>query len=194
MKTFINLLFTISIISCSPFEQHEPTMIEKQEVYNSLVYDQKIINDFPKYDTLAHVLLIHLDTIIKYKNCNNYVTVVGGNGKQSKQLRKENCYMFFNGNDNYDIRKIPQFLSSSVSRLWFLIDKPQIEICKEKRPASLIIKKIFKQRENRILECHFLYWNLNTSNNTDSFDLVKDTALTKNCIYRIGVTTYNSGW
>lgn len=102
--------------------------------------------------------------------------------------------MFVKGNENYDIKKIPGFLSSRVNRLWALIDKPQLEMCKENRPASLSIKKIFKERENQILECHFLYWNLNTSYNNDSFDMIKDTALSKNCIYRIGITTNNSGW
>jgi hypothetical protein len=193
MKIFCYTILIISLSSCALFGRHEPTIAEKQEAFKAVALDQKIIADFAKYNALAGILLLNLDTIIKYKNSNNYVTVID-NHEQSQLLREENCFMFLKDNDYYDIKKIPAYLSQSADSLWTLVDKPEIEICKDKMPASLVIKKTVKKRENGILECHYLYWNLKAFDNYDSFDIVKDTLLAKDCIYRIGITTDHSGW
>ena len=138
MKHYFYIIFTTFVISWNLSCNSEPTMNEKREVFKTVAFDKEIIADLTKYDALASILLSNLDSIIKYKNARNYVIVIDNN-EQSQQLREENCYMFFKGNDNYDIKKIPDHLSLIVDSLWLLIGQPLINICKEKEPASVRI-------------------------------------------------------
>lgn len=180
--------------SCFLLVPYEPSKEEKEDVFKTVKWDKQILTDFSKYDSLAQILLSNLDTIINYKNKTTYVTIIEGGGKETKKLANETCYAFFDGNDYYDIKKIPPYLSSKVDSLWILVGKPEIKICIEKRPANLSLRINFTERKNNVLECHFLYWRLTDFDNHDSFYLIKDTALSKDCIYRIGITTDNSGW
>lgn len=191
MKSFlIAFISPIFLWSCGPYE---PTITEKKQVFKNISYDKKIIAGYEHYNDLAQLLLNNIDTIFKYKNARNYVIMVNGD-KQTKQLKSENCYTFLNGNDRLDIKNIPTYLSGRADSLWTVVGKPVIELCEKQEPALVSIQINFTKRDNNILECHFLYWNLKGTHNNDSFDFVKDTSLSENCIYRIGITTDNSGW
>jgi hypothetical protein len=193
MKFIILCLFTVLLLTACSLEPYQPTKEEKEEVFKAATYDNKIIDGFPKYDSLAQILLANLDTIIKYKNSKNLVGFVTRHG-DSIALKEETCYEFFDGNPNYNIKTFPQFLFSKVDSLWTLMGKPTIKICNEKRPATISITINCDERKNNVVECHRLYWGLTDFDNYDSFDLVKDTLLKNECIYRLGITTNNSGW
>lgn len=193
MKLLLSIILAIFHISCNFLGSSEPTMNEKKDIFKTVVFDKEIIADFAKYDSLAQLLLSNLDSIIKYKNERNEVIVIDNN-KETHEFRDENCYVFFPGNDRYHITKIPAYLSIRVDSLWNLVKQPQVQICKEREPSAILIRKECRSKGNRILECHFLYWKLKTFDNNDSFDFVKDTLLSKDCVYRIGIATEYSGW
>ena len=143
MKVYFSLLLVIPFGSCSLYERHNPSKKEKEDVFKTVVYDKKTIDDFPKYNLLAELLLNNLDYIIRDMNSKNYITVINADGKESKQLQRQNCYMFLSGNDSYDIKKIPASLSLIADSLWKVIGNPQMELCNETGPSSFVIKKNF---------------------------------------------------
>ena len=123
----------------------------------------------------------------------NDVTVLDSN-KESEVLTPQRSYIFLDGNPYYNIRKIPEFLAYKADILRTAIGRPEMEIYKKKEPAFLSIRSSFIKRKNNVLKCHFLYWHLTDFDNYNSFDFVKDSALSADCTYKIDATTDYSGW
>ena len=84
--------------------------------------------------------------------------------------------------------------SKKLDRIFNLIETGKLIISKEKGKTLIRFDINRYKRQNRIIECHFLYWHDDAEFEIkDSFYFVKDTAIDKNYVYRIGIATDNSG-
>jgi hypothetical protein len=94
------------------------------------------------------------------------------------------------GADNRNIH-----YSKKLDSVLDLIHTDKLEIFRENGDTVVRFDINRNKRQNRILECHFLYWH-SASNfkHYDSFDFIKDTILNSNYVYRIGVAKDFSGW
>jgi hypothetical protein len=85
--------------------------------------------------------------------------------------------------------------SKKLDSIFNLIETGKLIISKEKGKTLIRFDINRYKRQNRIIECHFLYWHDAAEFEIkDSFYFVKDTAIGKNYVYRIGIATDNSGW
>nr|MBP6091932.1 hypothetical protein [Crocinitomicaceae bacterium] len=84
---------------------------------------------------------------------------------------------------------------SKLDSIFHLIETGKLVISKEKGKTLIRFDINRYKRQNRIIECHFLYWHEDAEFEIkDNFSFFKDTTLDKNFVYRIGIATDNSGW
>lgn len=85
--------------------------------------------------------------------------------------------------------------SKQLDSIFGLIHTEKLVVSKDK--GNIVVRFDINRyrRENRVIECHFLYWHDDVNfENQESFDFFKDTILNRNYVYRIGVAKDNSGW
>jgi len=163
---------------------------QKKQVMEKVNFDQSIIASLSQYDKLKDFLLTYGDTIIAYRDSRNVVHVHGGGGKVDTVLERQDCYNFFQGNSNYDITNVPDFLKPRLDSIYRAIGDGNIksfEVCKDKKVR---IEVRSEGGENGLYRSHNLMWN--TKKERDyAYSNNKDTLLNGNCVYRIGMTEHH---
>ena len=160
---------------------------QKKEVMKKAKFDGDIILNIPAYDELKDFLFKYSDTITSYRDSKNIVIEVGGAGKTDTLLHKSDCYNFFQGNINYDITNVPDFLKRRLGSIYNKLGDRFIksfEICKKKK---ITIEVRSEGGRNGLYISHVLIWNGKIERDYAYIDN-KDTAINGNCIYRIGMT------
>jgi hypothetical protein len=163
---------------------------QKKQAMHNAVFDQTIVSGVSRYDDLKNFLLSYGDTIISYRDNRNYVIEVHGGGKTDTVPQKEDCYNFFQGNHNYDITNVPDFLKPKLDSIYHAIGEGNIKsfvVCKDKK---IRIEVRSEGGENGLYVLHNLMWNEKTE--TDyAYSDNKDTLINGDCIYRIGMIEHH---
>jgi hypothetical protein len=157
----------------------------------SAYFDQNIIKNLDKYESLKTFLENNIDTIIKFRYSKNTATLVRGQGQpDSNFLADDNCYNFFQGNSRYDITNVPDNLKKELGSLFHSFNEKEIqsfEICNDKK-ISIEVRS--EGGENGLYISHNLFWNTKIERDY-AYDDNKDTLINRNCIYRIGLTEHH---
>jgi hypothetical protein len=182
------LFSLILLASCSLAVPKFATEEQKKQVMHDATFDQALISGINQYDDLKNFLLTYGDTIILYRNNKNHVIKVGGGGKTDTVLYKQECYNFFEGNSNYDIKNVPDFLQLKLDSIYKAIGYIEsFEVC-QNRKITIQIRS--EDRKNGLYTSHNLLWNTEIERDYAYADN-KDTLLKGNCIYRIGMTEHH---
>lgn len=169
------------------------TSEELAAALSSVHFDQKVIGDMPRYDSLSLFLRLHVDTLIATRNATHTVTFFSGTRdgqRDTTYVVPEDCHTFFEGNDRFDLKTAPPFLQHVLDSLFHNFTPGQInsfEVCSEGR--VLIGVRAEKLTETLRAE-HELIWDpqgLEDRPKRMTYILDKDTLLTSGCIYRIGL-------
>ncbi len=186
-KQIIVFCIILTFNSCVPTP---PTEQQKKDKMESAYFDENIIRNIEKYESLKIFLEKNIDAIIKFRYNKNTETLVGGQGKpDSNYLVDENCYTFFQGNNRYDITNVPDNLKKELDSLFHTFSEKDIksfEVCKDRK---ISIKVRSEGGENGLYISHNLLWNTNVERDY-TYDSNKDTLINRNCIYRIGLTVH----
>ncbi len=176
-------------LSCKPPASPE----ELLAALNTVSFDQAVIADFPRYRTLFEFLHAHVDTLIAARDARHFVTYVNGSrdGKRdTTYATPEECYVFFEHNDQYDLNTAPVFIRDELHHLFHQFSATQIqsfEVCEEGR-VVIIIRQ---DNPTETLEAmHELIWDPRLKEDrprSSTYVLDKDTILSPDCIYRIGL-------
>lgn len=152
----------------------------------SYIINKNGIQDIAKYENLKNFLEKNIDTIIRFRYYKNLVTNSRGEDKpDSTYLSDDDCYSFFQGNDQYDITNVPNHLKKKLDSLFYSLSEKEItsfEVCKDRK---ITIELKCERFENGLALLHTLIWNTTSNNN---FAYQKDTVLLNKCIYRIRLT------
>ena len=169
------------------FEPKYATEQELHEAIDNSKFDGKIIQDLDNYETFKDSLFAHLDTLIDYRNSNNIVIQIGANSQIVDTLiENEDCHTFFDGNSKYDINSVPEILQQQINRAWGRIGfESSFTICKNKE-IRIVAKT--DALGNGLYISHEFIWNQANDRNWARYNLHRDTILTENCIYRLGLT------
>lgn len=182
-KGFQLIVLIIAFYSCTPSPITERA---KKEVMSKAHFDKKGIQNIAKYENLKSFLEKNMDTIIRFRYHKNIGTYVRGEGKpDSTYLSDDDCYIFFQGNDDYDITNVPDHLKKELDSLYHSFNEketPSFEVCKD-RKISIEIKR--ERFENGLALLHTLIWNARSNND---IEYTKDTVLSNKCMYRIRLT------
>lgn len=169
MKLY-KLLFILPFFSSCLFEEHKPTQSEFKEVIDEAKYDTSIINMLTIYQSLAEVLSKHSHSIVPSEY--SYNSVAKG----------------------YNLKDMPDYVYQQVDSLWKQIGENNIKTIAVTVDKAIIITPLINKASYNTLVIHQLIWNMQAVDNNQSFSIFKDTLLSKNCTYRIGVHENNSGW
>jgi hypothetical protein len=182
--------------SCTP---PAATPDELVAALSSVPYDQRVIGDLPRYESLALFLLTHVDTLIATRNATRTVTFVNGTSDSQRDTTyvvPEDCHTFFEGNDRFDLKTAPPFLQQGLVSLFHQFAHGQIqsfEVCEEGR----VVLGVRSEKVTGTLWAeHELIWDpfgRGDRPNTLTYILDKDTVLPPGCIYRIGLVE-DRGW
>ena len=157
---------------------------------DSVIFDLAIISNISRYDDLKNFLLSYKDTIISYRDGKNYLIKVSSGGNTDTVLQKQDCYNFSQGNRNYDITNVPDFLKSKLDSIYKAIGGSNIKsfvVCKNKK---ITIEIRSEGGKYGLYFSHNLMWN--TKMEADySYTDNKDTLINGNCIYRIGMIEHH---
>lgn len=200
IKMNVTKLFLLLLLVSCDYGPYIASDKEKLEVFNKTNYDKKVISAFPAYDALAKTILLNIDTLMAYRNANNWVIKVShekdGEIVEQRVPEHNDCFEYRTYNDSNEVTPVPPFLRRRIDSLWENIGKPSFQLCSPQklRPVTLTITVDYVKREHNVLECHSLYWRLQDSSFADSFSYLKDTALSSECIYRVSVAENHSGW
>lgn len=177
------------LISCDSMVPTPATGKQKKQTMDKAAFDQSIVSGINKYDNLKNFLLYYGDTIIAYRDSRNYVIEVDRGGKTDTVLHKQDCYTYFQSNSNYDITNVPDFLKTKLDSICKAIGNniKSFGVCKDKKIRMEIRSE---GGENGLYISHNLLWNTNMERDYE-YSLNKDTLITGNCIYRIGMTEYH---
>ncbi|WPP49648.1 hypothetical protein [Catalinimonas niigatensis] len=182
-------IFLVLMYSCI-LDTRYATEQELNDAINNSDFDDKISRELDSYETLKDLLTAHLDTLLDYRNSNNIVIQMGANSQVvDTVLEYEACHSFFNGNSDYDINSVPKFLQKPINRAWSQIgDRTSFTICKNKE-IRIVAKT--DALGNGLYISHELMWNQANDKNWRRYLLQKDTSLTEDCIYRLGLTEHH---
>lgn len=177
------ILMLIVFNSCS---SPKVTQEEMNETMNKAHFDKQVFQEMKKYENLKTFLEKNIDTIIDFRYHKNIVRHVRGEAKpDSVYLGNDDCYSFFQGNDQYDITNVPDYLKRELDSLFNTFSKKEnlsFRVCKDK-----MITIEFKQErfENNLALLHTLIWN-NSDLTIRTYE--KDTLLSNKFIYKIRLT------
>jgi|AntAceMinimDraft_17_1070374.scaffolds.fasta_scaffold07896_1 hypothetical protein len=177
------ILFT----SCR-FEPNRATKEKIQEKISQADFQIELINDIERFKILKDFLYKNVDSLISFRNSRNIVIQVSGNSKTDTLLQKQECYTYFRGNSQYDLNSVPDFLKNRLDSIWKLVGQDvEFSICKDKKIK--IVVKNEKVAEGLYISHEFI-WNISTERekNKIEYSAQKDSILTNDCIYRIGLT------
>ena len=163
---------------------------QKKYVLNNAEFDEVIIFNISSFDKLKDFLIENSDTIISYRDSKNVVIKVSGGTKTDTVLQKCECYNFFQGNINYDISNVPDFLKDRLDSIYNTLGDrfvKSFEVCKDKK---IRIQVRSDGGENGLYVSHILLWNTKMQKDY-AFSDNKDTMINGDCIYRIGLTEYH---
>lgn len=163
---------------------------QKKQLMKNSKFDQSIILGISVYDELRDFLLKYADTIILYRDSKNFVIEVGGNNDKDTVYQKSSCYNFFQGNSNYDISNVPNFLKAKLGSIYKKIDHQFIKSFKVCRDKKISIEVRSESRKNGLYISHELIWNGKEERDYVYIDS-KDTTINSNYIYRIGMTEHH---
>ena len=187
-KPIIFFFIVLTLNSCVPTPATEQ---QKKDKLKSAYFDQNIIKNIDKYESLKTFLENNIDTIIKFRYSKNTAILVRGQGQpDSNYLADDNCYNFFQGNSRYEITNVPDNLKKELDSLFISFHENDIksfEVCKDKK-ISIEVRSI--GGENGLYISHNLLWNTNIERDY-AYDDNKDTLINRNCIYRIGLTEHH---
>lgn len=190
MTKFFFLCNILIVASCDFMVPKPATEEQRKQAMDKAVFDETIVSGINKFENLKNFLLFYSDTIIAYRDRRNYVIEVGSDGKTDTVLQKKGCYNFFQGNSNYDITNVPDFLKSKLDSIYNAIGDTNIksfEVCKSKK-IRMEIRSV--RLENGLYISHNLLWNAKME--TDyAYSDNKDTLINGNCIYRIGMIEHH---
>lgn len=185
-KMYIRFIiaFLIAILnSCSP---ERVTELEMREVMDKATFDENGIRNLKKYENLKVFLENNIDTIINFRYHKNVVNYLSGEDKSdSTYLSDDDCYSFFQGNDQYDITNVPDHLKNRLDSLFHTFSEkefPSFEICKDKKITIEFKRERF---DNNLALLHTLIWNTKAST---ELPYNKDSVLLDKCVYRIRLT------
>ncbi len=183
-------------LSCAP---PAASPEELSAALGTVPFDQGVIADLPRYRTLFEFVHTHIDTLIAARDARHFVTFVNGSrdGKRdTTYTTPEECYAFFEHNDQYDLNTAPVFLREQLHQLFHQFSTTRIrsfEICEEGR----VVIGIRQDDLTETLEAmHELIWDPRRNEDrlkTITYVLDKDTLLARDCIYRIGLVE-DLGW
>jgi hypothetical protein len=181
---FVFLSFLIFSFSSCFLAEHEPTEKEFKKAIDNEVIDNRIIKNFGAYESIANVIIKNINAITKKAH-----EIEGGSMNYS-------CFTYYYNTSaqNTNIKDLPDFVYKRIDSLWKILGNngiSSIEICNDK---LIIINAIMKKSSNNITVVHELIWNIKPFDNNNRFSLLKDTLLSKECTYRIGVAQGYSGW
>jgi hypothetical protein len=169
MKFCKSSLILLLFSSCF-FEPHKPTQNELKETMNGAKFDTNILNIFSIYQSLSQVVSKNFDFIVPFE------------------------YYYNSAALGTNIKDMPNFVYKQVDSLWRQIGKDNIVSLQVYNNKTIIIKALMTKAPHNTLIVHQLIWNMQPFDSNHSFDLLKDTLLTKNCTYRLGVSQNHSGW
>jgi hypothetical protein len=161
-----------------------------QEKISQADFQKDLINDITKFKILKEFLYENVDSLISYRNSRNFVIQVSENSKTDTLLQKEECYTYFRGNPQYDLNSVPNFLKNRLDSLWKIVGQDvKFSICIDKKIK--IVVKNEKIAEGLFISHEFI-WNISTKRekNKIEYSAQKDSILTNDCIYRIGLTEH----
>ncbi|KQR70727.1 hypothetical protein [Pedobacter sp. Leaf176] len=182
-KGFQLIILIIAFYSCSSTPITEQV---KTDVLNNAHFDKKGFQNIAKYERLAKFLEKNIDTIIEFRYHKNIVTYSRGEGKPDlTYLSDDDCYIFFQGNAQFDITNVPDNQKKELDSLFHTFpekDLTSFEVCKDRKITIEFKRERF---DNGLALLHTLIWNIKPSSKST---YNRDSILTNKCIYRIRLT------
>lgn len=159
-------------------------------------FDQKLISDVPRYESLALFIQTHADTLVTMRNTTRMVTFVNGTRDglhDTTYLVPKDCHTYFEGNDQYDLKPAPPYLHHRLDSLYHQFSKEHIssfEVCQDGR---VVIGVRSEKVTETLMAEHQLIWDPKAKPSTSTYIQGKDTLLPSGIIYRIGLVE-DRGW
>ncbi|SFM61939.1 hypothetical protein SAMN05428949_0196 [Chitinophaga sp. YR627] len=180
------LLLLLTLLSACDFSGPSfATEKEKHTAMHAAVFDKQVIAGMSRYNDLRDFLLRYADTIVAYRNARNYVIETDGKTMDTV-LQSSECYTFFQGNPNYDIANVPDFLKLKLDSLYHDLGEGNVlsfGICESKQ---LYIQVKNEKAGDGLYISHELLWNY-TMGRDYKYDNNRDSLIGDNCIYRLGL-------
>ncbi len=173
MSKINRLIFVCLFTLCSCWNR-EATGIEKRFAWNRSHYNEKIIKNLSKYNTLKDLILNNLHTIIKYQDHNNRTDWV-----------HEGCWDFTAGYGPIDISHVSPHIYSELDSLIQDLGPGMLEnftICEDGSLEFNIKYVMYDINDINIL--HGLTWN-KVNDRDYGCDYSKDTLLSDKWVYKI---------
>jgi len=193
-KLFVFLLSVLVFNACD-MTQEPATEEQKKNALKNAVFNKDVISNLKRYEDLKVFLEEYKDTIIKYKNTKNKVTFIRGGGlPDSIYFQHRHCYTLQKSSQVDDIEIVPAFLKQQLSKIWNSIGDSNLQdcyICYGKNVGFILGVKGTRGINGLCID-HDLIWGSDPS--LYRYDYYKDSVISKNWVYRIGVLQGSQGW
>ena len=200
------LLLAILLASCN----QERDLKKLRQVFDETKYDEDVIKNLPLYDSLKNIIIVHIDTIFKFRNSRNFVFTSNANGDTATVLKEANSYDFYSDYgqatalsygtgpkdqkliDVVGLKNMPSFIYPSVEKLFKKIGKDKIQGFTLWTDSTIEIS-IRGFRKDQIEVGHTLTWQRIFPKSIDSDNFYRDTVIATNWTYGIWVDQ-RQGW
>ena len=159
MKLILLLFGIAALISCDIRYEKPVTEEELLQILENEAFDSDVVKNPEVYVPLKDFLRKYSDTIISFKNSQNYVTEHGTDNESHTALQPQDCYSFFEVASDGGITGIPEHLKTELNEIYNDIGDSGISSFQICRNGAIEMKIRTFDKENDIFIWHYVIWN-----------------------------------